>query len=498
MHAGDRVIDVGIVAVLPLFELSAAQRVFDIPEQERATRFSPGRGPRYWLRHIRDKNGNDLTVAITFVGEQGNSLTAAVATELILHLHPRLLILTGTAAGIRGKVKLGDVVPSGLVIDYEGAKLTEVGTRPRFDREKNIRPEIFEQLQLFDRSAKNGVWLTLFEDAQGKLPRQQRPRVPLEPDSVLGYVASGEKLLADGSLERFATEHEERTKAGEKEAFGFAVAANKQAIPWLVIKGISDYGDPKSRDGNDKDTYHPTATNAAASYIRAFLQEGLDIDELPHVAGNHLPREPPFEQFGPLCIEAALISAEDKTGLETLARFLASKRVRLVGTPGATDFLSHSNVTVESTWAFVKTTPLFDLRATLHPYLMAAIATSRNDVDRVRQLRERGMCPVGLIICNTKSAPVPARATTAELADLVATVSVGIPLLLRWGLRQFKTTTTIVEPARYDNVIDELRDNNMCLSPAFRAEHFRRTLKYVADFDRTFADTCEQLWPKNL
>jgi nucleoside phosphorylase len=495
MEPDQDVVDVGILAVLPAFELAAVQRTFGIPESEKPSRIG---NEKYWLRTIQDNNGKQLHVAVSFVGEQGNSPAAAVATSLIKTLRPRLMILTGTAAGIRGLVKLGDVVPSGLVIDYEGAKLTPDGLKPRFDREKNKRRELMDQVALFDRSAKSGKWLRRFKEAQAILPAGQRPTSPFVPASHVGYVASGEKLLSDGSLEEFQKTHEDRVRAGEKEGFGFAVAANKEGVPWLIVRGISDYGDPKSRDGKDKDKYHPSATNAAAAYIRAFLEEGLDIDQVQRDVGDELLGRHLFDVLGSLKIEAALISAEDKGGLEDLAKFLSSQGVRLIGTPGGQRLLSGLGIKIESTWEFTRTAPLFDYRATLHPYLMACIAVDRNDRAKIAYLRKLGMCPVGLVICNTKLSHPPEEATTVELAERLAHMQVGVPLLLRWGIRHWSTTATVVAPRDYGGLVNNLRNNHMMISPPYRAELFRRTLRYVLDHDRDTADIYDRLWTKNL
>jgi hypothetical protein len=66
-------------------------------------------------------------------------------------------------------------------------------------------------------------------------------------------------------------------RVGEMEGLGFARACNDQSppVPWLIIRGISDYGDKskdgKKRGGPKKDEFHACAAAAAATFFRVFL-----------------------------------------------------------------------------------------------------------------------------------------------------------------------------------------------------------------------------------
>jgi nucleoside phosphorylase len=485
-------VDVLIIAVLPKFELAAVERMFGIPQDE-------GPGPvgngDVWLRQIQTRHSGILNLAVAFIGDQGNSTASASTTKLLMEIRPRLVLLTGTAAGIRGKVKLGDVIVCGLVVDYEGARLTAEGSLPRIDR-KETDDVFLKQVQLFDGRALTSNWIKYFQEAQQQLSYAELPPASVQPESHAAWIASGEKLLADGSLAEIAKKHDERIRGGEKEGFGFATAANKEHVPWLIVRGVSDHGDPQSKDGNEKDKYHPSAMNAAAGYIRAFLEDGLVLDNLrtlTEVYDRHASN-----QWKPLRIEAALISTEDKTGIEVFAGFLKNNGVRLISTPGVQKYFASVGINIESTWDFTGTPKLFEFRATLHPYLLACLATTPDASERCSALKAMGMCPIGLVICNAKPAPPPAGGATLELAQYIAEMNIGVPLLLRWAIRQWTTTATVVSPNDYPEVVADLKQNRMCLSPGLRKQLFRRTLRYVFENDRHATDAYDRLWPKDL
>jgi nucleoside phosphorylase len=92
-----------------------------------------------------------------------------------------------------------------------------------------------------------------------------------------GYVLAGGTLLEDGSLPQMATTFHDRTLAAEMEGAGFAAACVEKRLPWLVIRGVADFGEP----GRLKHWQFP-ATFAAARYLREALVHGrLNFTTLP-------------------------------------------------------------------------------------------------------------------------------------------------------------------------------------------------------------------------
>lgn len=65
----------------------------------------------------------DYTVALTCIGGAGNPGAAAATTSAIATYHPRAVLLMGIAAGVRDKVRIGEVVLSDRVVAYEPAAL---------------------------------------------------------------------------------------------------------------------------------------------------------------------------------------------------------------------------------------------------------------------------------------------------------------------------------------------------------------------------------------
>jgi hypothetical protein len=88
----------------------------------------------------------------------------------------------------------------------------------------------------------------------------------------LGTIASGEKLLRDPQKLLAVRELHGKTEVGEMEAAGVVDGCRRGAVPWLVIRGISDFGDELKDD-----RFHHFASCAAAAVLHDFIAHGLDL-----------------------------------------------------------------------------------------------------------------------------------------------------------------------------------------------------------------------------
>ena len=264
-------VDVGIITILPDVELRAVQRAFKILDTE------PNQvGDRkYWFTKIKSKDSTP-DIAITVVGKQGNEMSKTVTRNLIESFNPDFVMLIGIAAGVKDEVSMGDVVVSESVYYYELAKVREDGTK-RPEGHIEYTPSLPEDVEtLFLRKNVLEDWHDAFHAAEGKLKSEGLLNPPhvLHPRLHKGMIASGEKTLADGSLKHMRDNIHGDIRAGEKEGWGFARAAKEANKAWIVIRGITDYGDGETKEGPDKDQYRHSAANAAATCALTFLKSG--------------------------------------------------------------------------------------------------------------------------------------------------------------------------------------------------------------------------------
>lgn len=70
----------------------------------------------------------DYTIALGCIGSAGNPGAAAAAASAIATYRPHVVLLMGIAAGLRDKVRIGEVVLSDRVVAYEPAALVRTAS----------------------------------------------------------------------------------------------------------------------------------------------------------------------------------------------------------------------------------------------------------------------------------------------------------------------------------------------------------------------------------
>lgn len=216
-----------------------------------------------------------LSVVVYCQGSPGNQAASTAATQMIERYQPSFMLLSGIAAGRRGKVKIGDVAIPRAVADLTlgVVEAGQISRRPFIERV----PHQTRQM------------LTLFDATQAEFHRRYKeliitppvdPEVSEPPQIHEAGFASQDLLLRDAEvLENLAITVHQQIRIGEMEAAGFIQACESRApaIPWLVVRGVSDFGDSNKNDG-----WHRVAAAAAAAYMASFLQHGLDMSLLRH------------------------------------------------------------------------------------------------------------------------------------------------------------------------------------------------------------------------
>lgn len=278
----DRRIDVGIVTIIPS-EVQAIFSVFGIDLKKYAHIDHP---LDYWEASLFSHyNNRDIRVVVTFLSGTAGNTDSGITTALFLRdWFPRIMCLSGIAAGVEGKVRIGDVVLPD--------KIHDLCVTVRLGKKELPRDDLRHREVLIDRMLKLNVPSTDHLNAELKL------RTPNRDDLITvarskgleeihfnanvqihdGSLVSGNRLLRDsGYLADIRHTKDEKCRCGEMEAAGFTRACEIESVPWLVVRGVSDFGDDRKDD-----TFQKFAAESAALCLHHILSTGIDFDQLPY------------------------------------------------------------------------------------------------------------------------------------------------------------------------------------------------------------------------
>lgn len=177
------------------------------------------------------------------LGEMGSSKpsgSALVIYDAIKLFKPDYVIMVGIAFGLkRKKQRIGDILVSRELQDYDSTKRTEVGTIQRGHK----IPAGATLLDRFDNSALK---------YKG-------------PDVEIGFIISGDTLADSKSFVDELMASFPEAIGGEMEGTGLQSSCHRDKTEWILIKGICDWGYDKQHA--DKEVDQKTAIINVCDYL---------------------------------------------------------------------------------------------------------------------------------------------------------------------------------------------------------------------------------------
>lgn len=217
-------------------------------------------GVRVWT-----KSQGDVRIGIGVIGTDGNAEAASALLGISSILPFKAAVLVGMAAGLESEVSLGDVVISSWVAAYEFVRTTPGRFHSRRKFYPADYPSVNQVSTLLDAPAWGKRVSAAVREADG-LGEVTGEHAALfqswVPRLKTGVILSGSLLIEDDSLQDLKEEVHDRVVAAEMEGAGFAVACSAIRIPWLVVRGIADFGrgDASPRGGEVVESPIPALT----------------------------------------------------------------------------------------------------------------------------------------------------------------------------------------------------------------------------------------------
>jgi phosphoribosylaminoimidazolecarboxamide formyltransferase/IMP cyclohydrolase len=187
-------------------------------------------------------------------------------------------------------------------------------------------------------------------------------------------------------------------------------------------------------------------------------------------------------------IKRALVSVSDKTGVVEFCRELAAMGVEIVSTGGTAKALAEAGVPVRPIDDLTGFPEMMDGRVkTLHPRVHGGLLARRDLPGHMAAADEHGIVMIDLVVVNL----YPFEATVARegvtRAEAIEQIDIGGPAMLRSAAKNQASVAVVCDPADYEPVLGELRDNAGATTLATRERLATKVYERTSAYDGAIA-----------
>lgn len=183
-------------------------------------------------------------------------------------------------------------------------------------------------------------------------------------------------------------------------------------------------------------------------------------------------------------IKRAIISVTDKSGIVDLAKELHELGVDILSTGGTAKIIREGGVPVTDISDYTGFPEMMDGRVkTLHPKVHGGLLGLRDNPEHVKVMKDNGISNIDLLIVNLYQFEKTVAKDGVTLEDAIENIDIGGPAMLRSSAKNYQYVTVVVDPADYETVLNEMRENQgeTLLSTRFRLA--RKVFELTHNYD---------------
>lgn len=201
-------------------------------------------------------------------------------------------------------------------------------------------------------------------------------------------------------------------------------------------------------------------------------------------------------------INRALLSVTDKTGIVEFAKFLQSMKVDIISTGGTAQILRDNGVTVRDISNLTGFPEIMDGRVkTLHPKVHGGILNVRDNKTHQKAKEEHNIRDIDMVVVNLYAFEETVK-KGAGFDEVIENIDIGGPSMIRSAAKNHKYVTVVVNPERYEGIMETMKANDGCtthdIRKALAAEAFSRTACYDAAISTWFEGVLGVEFPEKI
>ena len=184
-------------------------------------------------------------------------------------------------------------------------------------------------------------------------------------------------------------------------------------------------------------------------------------------------------------ITRALISVSDKTGIAKFARTLEKQGVDIISTGGTAELLRKEKIPVREISNFTSFPEVLEGRVkTLHPRVHGGLLYKRGNPKHEAEAKECGFQPIDMVVVNLYPFEKTIQKPDVTLAEAIENIDIGGPSMIRSAAKNYESVTVVVDPADYDTVLENMRENKGETTLKLREHLAIKAFIKTSDYDR--------------
>lgn len=183
----------------------------------------------------------------------------------------------------------------------------------------------------------------------------------------------------------------------------------------------------------------------------------------------------------------ALVSVYEKTGVVDFCKKLSELNIEIISTGGTGKLLSENNIPFTPVEKITNNKEAFGGRMkTISFEIMSSILFRRNHDQDQREMKDLGLTPIDLVVCNLYAFHTAIR-ENYDLDKTVELIDIGGPTMIRSAAKNFDAVTVVTDPTDYQRIADSLLESNN-VKLELRKELALKALSYTAAYDLSIAN----------
>jgi len=193
-------------------------------------------------------------------------------------------------------------------------------------------------------------------------------------------------------------------------------------------------------------------------------------------------------------IERAVVSVSDKTGVVEFAKALAEMGVEILSTGGTARTLREHGIAVMDVSDYTGFPEMMDGRVkTLHPKVHGGLLGRRDHPKDREAMETHGISRIDMVVVNL----YPFEATVARegcsLEEAIENIDIGGPTMIRSGAKNHRHVSVIVDPADYETIIAEMRENQGIVSLGTNFRLAKKVFRMTGGYDQAISSYLESV-----